>query len=149
VREARPWAVLFNPFGVNAGSPKTKSVALGESLRKSVLKWGVITTHILDTAHGRPAAGVSARLEVQEADGWREIGAGVTNEDGRIADLGPDKLQIGNYRIEVDVGAYYRQTETSAFFSTVCLSFTVGDPAEHYHVPLLISPFAISTYRGS
>lgn len=108
-----------------------------------------ITTHILDTARGRPAAGVPARLEVREAGGWREIGSGVTDEDGRITDLGPAELKAGSYRMEIDVGAYHRQSETEAFYSSVCLTFTLADPEQHYHVPLLISPFAISTYRGS
>jgi 5-hydroxyisourate hydrolase len=108
-----------------------------------------ITTHILDTVRGRPAAGVAARLEVQEPDGWREIGSGVTNADGRIMDLGPANLGAGNYRIAVDTGAYYRQIEMESFFTSVCLGFALLDPAQHYHVPLLISPFAISTYRGS
>ncbi len=63
--------------------------------------------------------------------------------------LGPAELAVGNYRIEIDTGAYYRQIETESFFSSVCLGLVLKDPAQHYHVPLLISPFAISTYRGS
>ncbi|WP_406694678.1 hydroxyisourate hydrolase [Singulisphaera sp. Ch08] len=108
-----------------------------------------ITTHILDTTCGRPAIGVSVRLEVQGPNGWLGIGSGVSNEDGRIMNLGPAELAAGNYRIEIDTGAYYQQIETESFFSSVCLSFTLKDPAQHYHVPLLLSPFAISTYRGS
>src|SRR5205823_6274785 len=98
---------------------------------------------------GRPAAGISVRLEVQGPDGWHEIGSGATNEDGRIAELGPAELAAGNYRIEIDTGAYYRQMGTETFFSSACAGFTLRDPAQHYHVPFLISPFAISTYRGS
>jgi 5-hydroxyisourate hydrolase len=108
-----------------------------------------ITTHILDTSLGQPAAGVSVQLEVQKSDGWHGIGSGVTNADGRITDLGPAELPPGNYRIEVDTGDYYRQIEVKPFFTSVCLSFTLTDPAQHYHVPLLIGPFTISTYRGS
>jgi 5-hydroxyisourate hydrolase len=109
-----------------------------------------ITTHILDTTRGRPAAGVSVRLEVQGPDGgWREIGSGVTNDDGRIMDLGPAELPVGNYRIEVDIAAYYLQNETEFFFCSVYLAFTLRNPTQHYHVPLLISPYAISSYRGS
>ncbi len=108
-----------------------------------------ITTHILDTTRGRPAAGIAARLEIQEPDGWHEIGSGITNEDGRIMDLGPDQLRAGSYRITVEIGAYYHQIGMESFFTSVCLCFTLKDPAQHYHVPLLISPFAISTYRGS
>jgi 5-hydroxyisourate hydrolase len=108
-----------------------------------------ITTHILDTNQGRPAVGVHVRLEVQEAQGWREVGSGITNGEGRITDLGPAELATGNYRIAVDIGEYYLGKGTDWFFSSVCLAFTVRNPEQHYHVPLLISPFAISTYRGS
>jgi 5-hydroxyisourate hydrolase len=108
-----------------------------------------ITTHLLDTTRGQPAAGVSVRLEVQGPNGWREIGSGVTNADGRILDLGPAKLEAGSYRIEVDIGAYYQQTQVESFFTSVRLCFSLTDAAQHYHVPLLISPFALSTYRGS
>jgi 5-hydroxyisourate hydrolase len=109
-----------------------------------------ITTHILDTTRGRPAAGVAVRLKAEEAGGgWREIGSGVTNEDGRITNLGPADLPPGNYGIEVDTAAYYLQSNIEFFFSSIALSFTLKNPAQHYHVPLLISPFAISTYRGS
>jgi 5-hydroxyisourate hydrolase len=108
-----------------------------------------ITTHVLDTALGRPAAGVSVRLEAQGPDGWREIGSGVTNADGRITDLGPAELPAGNYRIEAETGAYYKKTEVKPFFTSVRVSFTLTDPAQHYHVPLLIGPYTLSTYRGS
>jgi 5-hydroxyisourate hydrolase len=108
-----------------------------------------ITTHVLDTTRGRPAVGVSVRLEVQEPNGWRGVGSGVTNEDGRILELGPAKLAAGRYRMEVDIGAYYRQAQAESFFTSVTLAFSLTDPEQHYHVPLLISPFAVSTYRGS
>lgn len=108
-----------------------------------------ITTHVLDTTRGRPAAGVSVRLEAQGPDGWHEIGAGLTNDDGRIVNLGPARLEAGSYRMEVDIGAYYRKSQVESFFTTVSLSFALSEPAQHYHVPLLISPFAVSTYRGS
>jgi 5-hydroxyisourate hydrolase len=108
-----------------------------------------ITTHILDTTCGRPAACVSARLEVEGPNGWQEIGAGVSNEDGRIVKLGPAELAVGNYRIEIDTGAYYQRFEMECFFASVCLGITLKDCTQHYHVPLLISPFAVSTYRGS
>lgn len=108
-----------------------------------------ITTHVLDTTRGQPAVGVSVRLETQGPDGWREIGSGLTNQDGRIQDLGPAKLAAGRYRIEVDIGAYYQRMHVQSFFSSVSLCLSLTDPAQHYHVPLLITPFAVSTYRGS
>src|SRR5262245_22686693 len=108
-----------------------------------------VTTHILDTTRGRPAAGVSVRLEVQGPDGWREIASAVTDEDGRILNLGPAQLPAGRYRIEADIGAYHQQAQVESFFPWVQLGFTLTDTAQHYHVPLLISPFAVSSYRGS
>jgi 5-hydroxyisourate hydrolase len=108
-----------------------------------------ITTHILDTTRGRPAVGIAVRLEARGPAGWNEIGSGLTNDDGRIGNLGPARLKVGTYRIAVDIGAYYRTSQIETFFTTVWLAFSLQEPAQHYHVPLLISPFAVSTYRGS
>jgi 5-hydroxyisourate hydrolase len=108
-----------------------------------------ITTHILDTGTGRPAAGVKAVLEAQSASGWQEVASGQTDGDGRIKNLGPEAVDAGVYRIRFETGQYFAATETETFFPSVELTFEIKDPAEHYHVPLLISPFAYSTYRGS
>lgn len=108
-----------------------------------------ITTHVLDTGNGRPAAGVAARLEARTADGWQGIADGVTDDDGRIKNLGPEQLDAGTYRIEYQTGEYFQATNTETFFPTVALTFSLTDPTQHYHVPLLLSPFAYSTYRGS
>jgi 5-hydroxyisourate hydrolase len=108
-----------------------------------------VTTHILDTSRGCPAAGIAVRLAVSGPDGWREIGSGVTDDDGRILDLGPDELVAGDYRIEVDAGAYHRGQDIDGFFTSVSVGFVLRDTAAHYHVPLLLSPFALSVYRGS
>ena len=108
-----------------------------------------VTTHILDTATGTPAVGVSVRLEVRGTDGWAEIGSGTTDADGRVKDLGPEKLDAADYRIEFDTGEYFERSGTDAFFPFVSLAFSLRNPEQHYHVPLLISPFAYSTYRGS
>lgn len=108
-----------------------------------------ITTHVLDTGSGRPAAGVAARLEASTADGWQQIADGVTDDDGRISSFGPQQLEAGTYRIEYQTGEYFGRTNTETFFPTVALTFSLSDPAQHYHVPLLLSPFAYSTYRGS
>lgn len=101
-----------------------------------------VTTHVLDAVSGRPAVGVAARLE--GADG-SVLARGTTDDDGRIADLGPVDLAPGTYRITFDTGPYFAAT----FYPEVVLSFTIDDPQEHYHVPLLLSPYAYSTYRGS
>lgn len=119
-----------------------------------------ITTHVLDTALGQPAAGVSVRLERASGDGTEVggtavdstvIGRASTDRDGRASDLGPAELEPGTYRLIFDTGAYSRAREPAGlpFFPEVTVTFTVADPARHYHVPLLLSPFGYSTYRGS
>ena len=104
-----------------------------------------ITTHVLDTANGRPAARVPITLERRDGDGWTRIGSGVTDEDGRLRTLtGPD-IETGTYRITFDTRSYF----PDGFFPETSIVFDVRDPAQHYHVPLLLSPFGYSTYRGS
>lgn len=108
-----------------------------------------ITTHVLDTALGRPAAGVSVRLEQDGADGWAAIDAGVTDADGRIGAIGPASAPAGNYRLTFDTGGYFGADGRECFFPEVTVTFTITDPTSHYHVPILLSPFSVSTYRGS
>ncbi len=108
-----------------------------------------VTTHILDTGTGRPASGVKATLEAKSATGWQEIGSGITDGDGRIKNLGPERIEAGTYRIAFDTGSYFGERGTETFFPAVELTFALKDQTQHYHVPLLISPFAYSTYRGS
>jgi 5-hydroxyisourate hydrolase len=110
-----------------------------------------LTTHVLDTAHGKPAAGVALRLR----RGTALLATAVTNADGRCDSplLTAKTLQAGAYRLEFDVGAYFRglglDLANPAFLETVAVEFGVEDPRAHYHVPLLVSPFGYSTYRGS
>jgi 5-hydroxyisourate hydrolase len=106
-----------------------------------------VTTHVLDTARGRPGAGVAVRLE--SVDRRDVVGAGVTDADGRLGDLGPEALDAGSYRLVFDTAAYFEAQGAAGFFPVVEIVFTIGDRDEHYHVPLLLSPFAYSTYRGS
>lgn len=109
-----------------------------------------ITTHVLDTALGRPAAGVPVRLERADAGtGEATLGSATTDTDGRIADLGPNRVDAGTYRLTFDTAAYFAATDQSGFFPTISLTFDLIDPEQHYHVPVLLSPFAYSTYRGS
>ncbi len=104
-----------------------------------------ITTHVLDTALGRPAAGVRVSLEVLEGEQWTAVGAGATDADGRLRTLTDGhSLRRGNYRLVFATGAY-----NGGFFPEVVLTFEVKDPSAHYHVPLLLSPYGYSTYRGS
>ncbi len=109
-----------------------------------------LTTHVLDTALGRPAAGVPVRLLT--ADGTL-IAQAATDDDGRIRDLGPADLSAGTYRLHFDVAAYAAATGQQCFFPEVSITFTLTAGADgrvaHHHVPLLLSPFAYSTYRGS
>ena len=105
-----------------------------------------ISTHILDTARGAPAAGVHAWLETQTANDWSVLGSGVTNNDGRIASFVGEgtPLAPGVYRLRFDVGSYQ-----DGFYPEVIVTFRVENASQHYHVPLLLSPFGYSTYRGS
>jgi 5-hydroxyisourate hydrolase len=109
-----------------------------------------ISTHILDTTRGRPAAGVTVAIELQQKDGtWKRVGEGVTNEDGRVKPLLDPIPQTGAYRIRFDTGGYFASQRVEAFYPQVSVEFTVKAAAEHYHVPLLLNPFGYSTYRGS
>ncbi len=108
-----------------------------------------ITTHILDTALGQPAAGVAVELYARDGEAWFQIATGTTDADGRVKDLGPEKLQSGTYQLRFDTQAYFAGIKTDTFFPEVSLTFAVQASQEHYHVPLLLSPFAYSTYRGS
>ena len=101
----------------------------------------MLTTHVLDTARGRPAAGVPVRL----LRGEEPLAEAVTDADGRVAELGPGSVPPGTYRLVFDVAAY---AGADAFFPEVTITFTVADD-RHHHVPLLLSPFGYSTYRGS
>jgi 5-hydroxyisourate hydrolase len=100
-----------------------------------------ITTHVLDTAQGRPAAGVPITLH----RGDQLLAQGETDADGRMRVLAPADISAGTYRITFHTDAY----NPNGFFPTVTIDFRVTDPAQHYHVPLLLSPFGYSTYRGS
>ncbi|UZX04850.1 hydroxyisourate hydrolase [Arthrobacter sp. CDRTa11] len=107
-----------------------------------------VTTHVLDTGAGRPAAGVAVVLYQHDGGGWQELARSATDADGRAKDLGPESLAAGRYRLNFATGDYYAGLGTATFFPEVDLVFEVTG-AEHYHVPLLLSPFAYSTYRGS
>lgn len=110
-----------------------------------------ITTHVLDTSRGRPADGVPVILEFQSANGWQSIAQGVTNEDGRIPDLVADTTEIaeGVYRLRFDTQTYFAAQNIKSFYPTVTVTFQIADSRQHYHVPLLLSPFGYSTYRGT
>lgn len=110
-----------------------------------------ITTHVLDTSLGRPAVGVPIHLYQQQGEGWEKLGCGITNSDGRIAKLLNDDLVLpaGVYRMHFDIKRYFATAQQKAFYPYVDVVFELGEGGDHYHIPLLLSPFGYSTYRGS
>ncbi|HEV2687151.1 MAG TPA: hydroxyisourate hydrolase [Bryobacteraceae bacterium] len=109
-----------------------------------------ISTHVLDTAKGLPAHGVRVKLERQSAGaGWFEVGGGSTDNNGRISELleGAEQLEAGVYRLTFFIADYFHGQES--FYPEVCVQFEVRDASRHYHVPLLLSPYGYTTYRGS
>jgi 5-hydroxyisourate hydrolase len=110
-----------------------------------------VTTHILDLMRGRPAAGVAVVLEEKKQAEFREIGRGSTDDDGRLKSLVPDglSLEAGVFRIRFDTGAYFAKLGGDTFYPEVSIVFQIKDASQHYHVPLLLSAFGYSTYRGS
>ena len=110
-----------------------------------------ISTHVLDTSIGRPAPGVDVRLQRQEADAWVDVGHATTNEEGRVTTLAAANAHLGAglYRLTFGAGAYFDRRGVHAFYGDITIEFIVRDAGAHYHVPLLVSPFGYSTYRGS
>jgi 5-hydroxyisourate hydrolase len=110
-----------------------------------------ISTHVLDITRGRPASGVPVLLARHEAeDRWSTLADAQTDADGRIKDLVPEgRLTAGTYRIRFDTGAYFAAMGVDGFYPEATIVFVVRDAEAHYHVPLLLSPYGYSTYRGS
>ena len=105
-----------------------------------------LSTHVLDTALGRPAQGVRVTL----SRAGKEIGSAITDADGRTRDLqGKAPLAEGGYDLTFSVGAYFAAAKRETFYDRIVIQFKIGSTAQHYHVPLLLSPFGYSTYRGS
>jgi len=116
---------------------------------------GKLTTHVLDTASGAPAAGMDIELSVLEGSGWRKLKALQTNAGGRTDEplLEGTALKPGQYRLTFDVSTYYRRLGTvladPPFLDRVPLRFGIADPEQHCHVPLLCTPWGYTTYKGS
>ena len=111
-----------------------------------------ITTHVLDTTRGRPAVGVKVILEVYTAaKEWKELARSETDTDGRIMDLLHEtvKLVAGTYRLTFLTEGYFHSNGQDGFYHYIPVVFELKDPVTRYHVPLLLSPFGYSTYRGS
>lgn len=111
-----------------------------------------ISTHVLDTSIGKPARGVLIKLERNvPGAGWTTLTEAVTDSSGRVSQLLPpnEHLHLGAYRLRFDVEAYFAELQKETFFPEVCIQFEIREDASHYHVPLLLSPYGYSTYRGS
>jgi 5-hydroxyisourate hydrolase len=110
-----------------------------------------LSTHVLDTASGRPAAGVAVRLDSQGPGGtWAPAGSGHTDPDGRLRDWLPAGVPCaGRHRLVFDTAAYFAALGVASFFPEVSVDFEITAAGEHHHVPLLLSPFGYSTYKGS
>lgn len=107
----------------------------------------VITTHILDTVLGKPAANVAVRLEKQAGAGWIEIATGITDTDGRCRDLAPH-AEPGVYQLRFEVDAYFKRAGRVSIYPEIIITFRCSGEA-HYHLPLLLSDNSYTTYRGS
>lgn len=106
-----------------------------------------LSTHVLDSAQGRPAAGLRVRLESRKDDAWVSVAEATTDADGRVREFTEDGPPAGEHRLVFDTGGYFG--DAPHFYPEVAVTFRITDPGEHFHVPLLLSPFAYSTYRGS
>lgn len=111
-----------------------------------------ITTHILDATLGKPATGVTVKLFLVKEDNRTLLVQKQTDADGRIKDFNIEQtgqFVVGDYQLVFEVKPYFEQAQRDSFYPKVCIDFSVTDTSQHYHVPLLISPFSYSTYRGS
>jgi len=109
-----------------------------------------ITCHVLDTAIGRPAAGIVVRIERRDGHGWQALGQALTNSDGRVLAFDPPlAVASGEYKVSFDTATYFMRQGQPIFYPRVDVSFQISAPDEHYHIPLLLSPYGYSTYRGS
>ena len=111
-----------------------------------------ITTHVLDTSRGKPAVALKVILEVYtSAKDWKELARGETDTDGRITDFlhGKNSIEAGTYRLTFLTAGYFRSIGVESFYPYISVVFELKEPVTHYHVPLLLSPFGYSTYRGT
>jgi 5-hydroxyisourate hydrolase len=101
-----------------------------------------ITTHVLDVSKGRPASGITVRLSVETGGDWKQLSEKTTDGDGRVKDLlAEGSLAAGTYRLEFVLTEYFRSQNVESFYPAAAITFVVKNPSEHYHVPLLLSPF--------
>ena len=109
-----------------------------------------ISTHVLDTMRGTPAAGLEVTLSRREPDGdWKVVGEAVADAEGRVREFGRDELDAGDYRLEFATRTYFERSGLSVFYPEVSVVISLDDPSAHLHVPLLLSPYGYTTYRGT
>ncbi len=110
-----------------------------------------VSTHVLDTSTGRPAQSVTVRLTHLQGSSWQLVAEAVTDADGRVAALvtAAEAMPAGTYRLTFDVADYFGARDQQTFYAEIAIDFVVRDTSEHYHVPLLLSPYGYSTYRGA
>lgn len=128
----------------------TAALALA-SLSGMALAANPLSVHILDLQSGQPTAGVTVTLEQKQDMDWKQLSSGVTNAQGRITDMYPANtpMQAGDYRIVFRTGEHYARLKQETFFPEIPVQFHVEKTDQHYHIPLLLSPFGFSTYRGN
>lgn len=108
-----------------------------------------VSTHVLDTSRGRPAKGVPVTLSHRGTDRrWTVVGRGVTDTEGRIRELAEGGIAFGEYRLDFDTAQYFQEQGTTEFYPEISVVFAVSDSREHFHIPLLLSPFGYTTYKG-
>lgn len=147
-----PFEISFFRFGIDFQcfweTPKKKMERLSKLSCQMCAAISPVTTHVLDTSTGKPAEGISIRIYKQTNGEWMKLNETKTNADGRTNGLllEPDSINQGDtYRMVFETNSYFEK----CFYPYVEIVFHIEDPTSHYHVPLLISPYAYSTYRGS
>ena len=109
-----------------------------------------VSTHVLDTMRGQPAPGMAVTLYRREPDGdWTKVGEAETDADGRVREVAEEELETGEYRLEFETQPYFERSGLDAFYPRVAVTFNLADPTAHLHVPLLLSAYGYTTYRGS
>lgn len=110
-----------------------------------------LSVHVLNLENGLPSPGINVTLEKHVGQNWQPLAEGTTNEQGRIAELFPakERFEAGEYRVVFKTGEYFKKTEHKTFFPEIPVIFEVKQTDQHYHIPLLLSPYGFSTYRGS
>ncbi|MBV0933810.1 hydroxyisourate hydrolase [Marinobacterium weihaiense] len=134
---------------------KLKSLCAGVALSAvsslALAAGNPLSVHVLNLEDGLPSPDVTVTLEQKGANGWESLNSGITNENGRITALFPEgqSLETGTYRVTFETGDWFEKHDSDTFFPEIPVIFNVDGDVEHYHIPLLLSPYGFSTYRGN